>query len=161
ETSMGSHPSQVVEYMVRIIRTVEDQSEIYYRDHRLSQDSTTFISDQLCYLASRAAMRVDAKAIVGFTKSGYTAFQVSSYRPKSGIIIFTPNLPLLTRLSLVWGVRALYYDKLTSTDETIDDVARILKANAWLKSGDTVVNTGVMPLRSVHRANFIKLTVID
>ena len=161
ETSMGSHPSQVVEYMVRIIRTVEDQSEIYYRDHRLSQDSTTFISDQLCYLASRAALRVDAKAIVGFTKSGYTAFQVSSYRPKSGIIIFTPNLPLLTRLSLVWGVRALYYDKLTSTDETIDDVARILKANAWLKSGDTVVNTGVMPLRSVHRANFIKLTVID
>ncbi|MFM7910561.1 MAG: pyruvate kinase alpha/beta domain-containing protein, partial [Bacteroidota bacterium] len=113
------------------------------------------------YLASRAAMRVDAKAIVGFTKSGYTAFQVSSYRPKSGIIIFTPNLPLLTRLSLVWGVRALYYDKLTSTDETIDDVARILKANAWLKSGDTVVNTGVMPLRSVHRANFIKLTVIE
>ncbi|MFM8977230.1 MAG: pyruvate kinase alpha/beta domain-containing protein, partial [Bacteroidota bacterium] len=70
-------------------------------------------------------------------------------------------LTLLNRLSLVCGVRELYYDKLTSTDETIDDVARILKANAWLKSGDTVVNTGVMPLRSVHRANFIKLTVID
>lgn len=161
ETSMGAHPSQVVEFMVRIIRAVEDQSEIYYRDHRLSQDSTNFISDQLCYLASRAALRVDAKAIVGFTKSGYTAFQVSSYRPKSGIIIFTPNRALLTRLSLVWGVRALYYDKLTSTDETIEDVGRILKSNAWLQSGDTVVNTGVMPLRSMHRANFIKLTVID
>jgi len=161
ETSMGAHPPQVVEYMVRIIRAVEDQSEIYYRDHRLSQDSTNFISDQLCYLASRAALRVDAKAIVGFTKSGYTAFQVSSYRPKSGIIIFTPNRALLTRLSLVWGVRALYYDKLTSTDETIEDVGRILKSNAWLQSGDTVVNTGVMPLRSMHRANFIKLTVID
>jgi pyruvate kinase len=161
ETSMGSHPAQVVEYMVRIIRTVEDQSEIYYREHRLSQDSTTFISDQLCYLASRAALRVDAKAIVGFTKSGYTAFQVSSYRPKSGVIIFTPNQALLTRISLVWGVRALYYDKLTSTDETIEDVSRILKAKGWLNTGDTVVNTGVMPLRSVHRANFIKLTVIE
>lgn len=161
ETSMGSHPAQVVEYMVRIIGAVEEQSEIYYREHRISQDSSTFISDQLCYLASRAAYRVNAQAIVGFTKSGYTAFQVSSYRPKSGIIIFTPNQNLLTRISLVWGVQALYYDKLTSTDETIEDVSRILKANGWLKSGDTVVNTGVMPLRSVHRANFIKLTVID
>ena len=161
ETSMGSHPAQVVEYMVRIIGAVEAQSEIYYREHRISQDSSTFISDQLCYLASRAAYRVDAQAIVGFTKSGYTAFQVSSYRPKSGIIIFTPNQNLLTRISLVWGVQALYYDKLTSTDETIEDVTRILKANGWLKSGDTVVNTGVMPLHSVHRANFIKLTVID
>jgi pyruvate kinase len=98
---------------------------------------------------------------VGFTKSGYTAFQVSSYRPKSGLIIFTPNLALLTRISLVWGVRALYYDKLTSTDETIEDVGRILKAKGWLNAGDRVVNTGVMPLRSVHRANFIKLSLID
>lgn len=161
ETSMGAHPAQVVDYMVRIIKTVEDQSEIYYRDHRLSQDSTTFISDQLCYLASRAAFRIDAKTIVGFTKSGYTAFQVSSYRPKSGVIIFTPNKALLTRISLVWGVRALYYDKLTSTDETIEDVSRILKAKGWLHAGDRVVNTGVMPIRSVHRANFVKLTVVE
>jgi pyruvate kinase len=161
ETSMGSHPSRVVDYMARIICTVEAQSEIYYREHRRSQDTSTFISDQLCYLASRAALRVDARAIVGFTKSGYTAFQVSSYRPKSGLIIFTPNLALLTRISLVWGVRALYYDKLTSTDETIEDVGRILKAKGWLNAGDRVVNTGVMPLRSVHRANFIRLSLID
>lgn len=162
ETSVGQHPVQVIEYMVRIIRNVEEEAEqIYHRDNETPQDSPTFLSDSLCYIAGRAAKYVQAKAIIGMTKSGYTAYQVASYRPKASIFVFTPDPALLTRISLLWGVRAFYYDKLTTTDETISDVLSMLKGKKLLEKGDVVVNTGAMPIKSKHRANFMKFSVVE
>ena len=103
ETSVGQHPVQVIDYMVRIIHAVETEADIYHRDNETPEDSPTFLSDSLCYIASRAAMYVKADAIIGMTKSGYTAYKVSSYRPKAPTYIFTPDQQLLTRISLVWG----------------------------------------------------------
>lgn len=162
ETSVGQHPVQVIEYMVRIIKNVEQEAEhIYHRDNETPQESDTFLSDSLCYIAGRAAKYVNAKAIIGMTKSGYTAYQVASYRPKSDIFIFTPDTALLTRISLLWGVRAFYYDKLTTTDETISDVLGMLKDKKLVAKGDVIVNTGAMPIRSKHRANFMKFSVVE
>ena len=162
ETSVGQHPVQVIEYMVRIIKNVEQEAEhIYHRDNETPQESDTFLSDSLCYIAGRAAKYVNAKAIIGMTKSGYTAYQVASYRPKSDIFIFTPDTALLTRISLLWGVRAFYYDKLTTTDETISDVLGMLKDKKLVAKGDVIVNTGAMPIKSKHRANFMKFSVVE
>lgn len=162
ETSVGQHPVQVIEYMVRIIKNVEDEAEhIYHRDNDTPQESDTFLSDSLCYIAGRAAKYVNAKAIIGMTKSGYTAYQVASYRPKASIFVFTPDPALLTRISLIWGVKAFYYDKLTTTDETISDVLSILKSKKLLQKDDVVVNTGAMPIKSKHRANFMKFSVVE
>lgn len=162
ETSVGQHPVQVIEYMVRIIKNVELEAEhIYHRDNETPQESDTFLSDSLCYIAGRAAKYVNAKAIIGMTKSGYTAYQVASYRPKSDIFIFTPDTALLTRISLLWGVRAFFYDKLTTTDETISDVIGMLKEKRLVVKGDVIVNTGAMPIKSKHRANFMKFSVVE
>lgn len=162
ETSVGQHPVQVIEYMVRIIKNVEEEAEhIYHRDNETPQESDTFLSDSLCYIAGRAAKYVNAKAIIGMTKSGYTAYQVASYRPKSDIFIFTPDTALLTRISLLWGVRAFFYDKLTTTDETISDVLGMLKEKKLVAKGDVIVNTGAMPIKSKHRANFMKFSVVE
>lgn len=161
ETSVGQHPVQVVEYMVRIIQEIEIGANIYHRDNETPEESPTFLSDSLCYIASRAAMYVKANAIIGMTKSGYTAYKISSYRPQAPVFIFTPDPALLTRMSLIWGVRAFFYDKLSTTDETIFDVHRILKAQQLLKSGDVVVNTGSMPIKAKNRANFMKFSVVE
>jgi pyruvate kinase len=161
ETSVGQHPVQVIDYMVRIIHAVETEADIYHRDNETPEDSPTFLSDSLCYIASRAAMYVKADAIIGMTKSGYTAYKVSSYRPKAPTYIFTPDQQLLTRISLVWGVRAFFYDKLSTTDETITDVLSILKDKKLLKKGDIVVNTGSMPIKDKSRANFMKFSVVE
>lgn len=161
ETSVGQHPVQVIDYMVRIIHAVETEADIYHRDNETPEDSPTFLSDSLCYIASRAAMYVKADAIIGMTKSGYTAYKVSSYRPKAPTYIFTPDQQLLTRISLVWGVRAFFYDKLSTTDETITDVLSILKDKKLLKKGDVVVNTGSMPIKDKSRANFMKFSVVE
>ena len=162
ETSVGKHPVEVIEAMNRIIQTAERHDSFEGRHPLPSPKSRTFLSDVVCFNAARTAEELKAKAIVGMTSSGYTAFKVSSYRPNDcKIFIFSDRLYMLATLNLVWGVHCFYYDKFTTTDETITDVNEILKQSEVVKAGDIVVNTSSMPLHRRYRTNMLKVTLID
>lgn len=161
ETSVGKHPVKVVEYMNKIIDEAERVFNFEGRRPILVPKARTFMSDVVCFNAAKTAEELDSKAIVGMTSSGYTAFKVSSYRPKRDIYIFSDRMHMLATLNLVWGVRCYYYDRFTTTDETINDVNDILKAAGKLQPGDVVVNTGSMPLHRRHRTNMLKVTIIE
>lgn len=161
ETAAGAHPIKVVETLVRIMKYIEEQELVYTRNQRPVASSPTYISDSICHSAARMSETVNAKAILGMTRSGYTAFMVSSFRPKAKIIIFTDNEDLLNILSISWGVQAFYYDKFISTDESINDTITILKSQNIIAKGDVVINTGTMPLAKQGRANFVKVTVVE
>jgi pyruvate kinase len=161
ETAAGAHPIKVVESMMRIMRYVEEQDMVYNRNLRPDKSSKTYISDSICHSAARMSETVDAKVIIGMTRSGYTAFMVSSFRPKAKIMIFTDNEDLLNILSISWGVHAFYYDKFVSTDQTVTDVIEILKTKSVIAKGDVVINTGTMPLHKQGRANFVKVTIVE
>jgi pyruvate kinase len=103
---------------------------------------------------------VGAKAIVGMTASGYTAFKSSSHRPNTNIFVFTGNKSLLTTINLVWGARAYHYDKINSTDETIADVENILKKEGHVKSGDIFITLASMPIQERQRTNALKINVV-
>lgn len=161
ETSVGKHPVKVVEAMNKIIEEAEKEYQLTIPRPRPSSKSRTFLSDAVCFNAAKVADEIHAKAIVGMTSSGYTAFKVSSYRPKSGTYIFSDRMHMLATLNLVWGVRCFYYDRFTTTDETIQDVVDILKAAGRIQPGDIIVNTGSMPLHRRHRTNMLKVTVVE
>ncbi|MCB0640630.1 MAG: pyruvate kinase [Phaeodactylibacter sp.] len=161
ETSVGKHPVKVVEAMNRIIEEAERHYELDDRRPVPAERSRTFLSDVVCFNASRTAVEIGAKAIIGMTSSGYTAFKVSSFRPNAKIYIFSDQMHMLSTLNLVWGVHCFYYDKFTSTDGTIDDVVDILKSAGRLVKGDIIVNTGSMPIHRRFRTNMMKVTVID
>lgn len=163
ETSVGAHPVKVVQEMNKII---EEAEKIYsFADKRPvpSSNSRTFLSDAICFNAGKTAEDVGAKAIIGMTSSGYTAFKVSSFRPKAGIkiYIFSDRMSMLSTLNLVWGVRCYYYDRFTTTDETIEDVTSILQKDGKVIKGDLVINTGSMPINKRYRTNMLKITVIE
>lgn len=161
ETAVGNNPVLVIETLVKLMKHVEQQEVVYNKNLAPREDSRTFLSDAVCFSACRIAESIDAAAIVGMTRSGYTAFMVSSYRPHAQIYIFTDNEDLLNVLSLVWGVEAFYYDKFVSTDETVTDIIQILKYEKLVKSGDVLVNTGTMPLHKRGRTNMVRVTKID
>ena len=160
ETSVGSYPIQVIQTMQRILTNVEKSDLIYDKQLVASPKSETYISDAVCYNACKIAKEVGAKAIVGMTRSGYTAFMISSYRPKAQIFIFTDNEKLLPTLNLFWGVRAFYYNGFGGTDETINDVIEVLKEHKHLKKGELVVNTASMPLTRQGRTNTVKVSKV-
>ena len=160
ETAAGKYPLETVKAMTRIIKEIEKMPARHERPH-LYETSGVFINDVVCLNAARMSVELDAKAIIGFTMSGYTAFKVSSYRPKSKIYIFSARQDMLGTLNLVRGVKCFFYDKLTSTDETIEDTIQILKETNNVNVGDVVINTGSMPIDKKQRTNMIKVTVVE
>ena len=161
ETSVGKYPIESVRVMNRIIVEAEMHFEVQSERPKPAPKSGTFYSDIVCFNACKTAEEIGAKAIIGLTISGYTAFKLSSYRPKAGIYIFSAQSHMLSTLTLVWGVQCFYYDKFTTTDDTIHDVIEILKGAGHLKSGDVVVNTGSMPMERRLRTNMLKVTIVD
>ncbi len=161
ETSVGKHPYLVVRAMNKIIGEAEKHYELLNKRPKPGKDSKTFHSDTICITASKMAEDIKAKALLGITVSGYTAFRVSSYRPKTNIYIFSSVRPMLGTMNLIWGVKAFYYDKFTSTDQTIEDLCEILKEKKLLKTGDVVVNTASMPLHKRFMTNTVKITIVD
>lgn len=161
ETSVGQFPVQAVESMQKIIASVEKNfNRIYYKNMNLDKYSETFLSDSISVNACRIAEEVSADALIGMTHSGYTAYIFAKCRPKAKIFIFTSNKPLLTQLSLIWGVRGFYYDGFESTDDTIKDVQSILVEKGLIKDGELILNTASMPMKERGRTNMVKLTVI-
>lgn len=163
ETAMGAYPTLVVETMSKIIQEVENNVYNYDRDDMLTPQphSPSLLSDALCYSACKLAKDVHASALVGMTQSGYTAFMLSSYRPKVPLFIFSKERTLLNQLSLSWGVRAFYYAEEESLDDIFFDQISILKERGFLKSGDVVVNTGSTPVALHLPTNVIKVTKVD
>lgn len=161
ETAAGKYPLEVVRSMVRTITSIEKQDSIYYKFRPVDPKSPVFIHDSLILAACKLAQEVGAKAIVGMTTSGYTAFESSSHRPNTNIFVFTGNKSILDTMNLVWGTRAYFYDKQTSTDETIADIAEILKVDGHVQKGDIFISLASMPIHEKHRTNMMKINVVD
>lgn len=161
ETSIGKHPVRVVKAMINIITEAEKHLDVEHLLPAPDPESPTFLSDAVCFNAARIAKDINAKAIVGMTTSGYTAFKVSSNRPPCVIYIFSDQVHNLATLALVWGVRTLVYEKFTTTDETISDVVKILSEKEYIQKGDVLINTGSMPIIKRYRTNMLKVTLVD
>jgi pyruvate kinase len=161
ETSVGNYPVEVIETMTRIIESVEDSPLIKVPLSQPNIRTNRFITKSICYHAAIMADAINAKAITTLTNSGYTAFQISAWRPKSHILVFTSNRRILTQLNLLWGVRAFFYDKLVSTDDTIDDINKICVDRAYLNKGDMLINLAAMPVVDKGMVNTLRISEIE
>jgi pyruvate kinase len=161
ETSVGNYPVEVIETMTRIIESVEDSPLIKVPLSQPNIRTNRFITKSICYHAAIMADAINAKAITTLTNSGYTAFQISAWRPKSHILVFTSNRRILTQLNLLWGVRAFFYDKLVSTDDTIDDINKICVDKAYVNKGDMLINLAAMPVVDKGMVNTLRVSEIE
>ncbi|WP_299759850.1 pyruvate kinase [uncultured Pontibacter sp.] len=159
ETAVGAYPVETINSMTLTIRTVEEHPEVFNKVYQPNPSADTFFSDILVANACNLARDTNAKAIIGMTKSGYTAFQLAKYRPQAHIFVFTENHRLLNTLNLVWGVRGFYYNKFESTDNTIADIKQTLLDEGYLQKGDVFINTASMPINEQKRTNMIKLSI--
>lgn len=161
ETSVGDHPTLVVKTMYSIIRNLEKKGDIYNRKPNPISSTDRLITDSICKNSVTLAAEASAKGIITMTNSGYTAFKISSYRPKANIFVFTDNTSILNMLSLVWGVRGFYYDKYVTTDHTIADLKLRLKREGIVKEGELVINIASMPITERGQSNMMKLSVVN
>ena len=161
ETSVGNYPVQVIEKMTQIIEAVEDSPLIQVPQNPPHVRTKRFITKSICYHAAIMANEIQAKAISTLTNSGYTAFQISAWRPKAHILVYTSNRRILTQLNLLWGVNAYFYDKFVSTDDTVEDINQIAKENGYVKKGDMLINLAAMPVVSKGMVNTMRISEIE
>lgn len=161
ETSVGAYPVQVIEKMTQIIEAVEDSPLITVPQNTPQVRTKRFITKSICYHAAQMANVIKAKGICTLTNSGYTAFQISAWRPSAHILVFTSNKRILTQLSLLWGVNAFFYDRFLSTDETVDDVNEIAKEKGYVQKGDILINLAAMPVIEKGMVNTLRVSEIQ
>lgn len=158
ETSVGKYPVEVIQKMANICMTVENSSLIKVPHTPPHVRTNRYITKSVCYHAAKMADEIEAKAICTLTNSGYTAFQISAWRPASYILVFTSNRRILSRLNLLWGVKAFFYDKYVSTDETVDDVNRIAFEKGYVAKGDYLINLAAMPIVEKGMVNTLRIS---
>ena len=160
ETSVGKFPVEVVSQISKIISTVEFSDQINVPASPPTIRTNRYRTKFICYHAAKIANETGAAAITTLTNSGYTGFQVSSWRPHTNIIVFTSNKRILCRLSLLWGVKAIFYSRSVSTDKTIDEINNIINQKGFAKKGDIVINLAAMPVKDQGMVNTLKLSEI-
>lgn len=161
ETSVGNYPVQVIEKMSQIILSVEDSELIKLPINDPKIKTKRYITKSICFHAATMANDIEAKTINTLTNSGYTAFQISAWRPNAHILAFTSNKHMLTQLSLLWGVTAFWYDKYESTDITVEDINDIAKEHNYVKSGDFTISLASMPIIEKGMVNTIRVSEIE
>lgn len=138
ETAGGKHPEKTVEMMNKIIINTEDSPFDDIDVCNLKQDvMTDYISiiNGACSLVRNS----NAKAIILFTQTGYTARLMSNHRLEKLLIVATKDPKIYNQLSIVWGVRAYLLKEGDYDDEFIASILEKCKSEGKLKQDDKVI----------------------
>ncbi|MFL2601583.1 MAG: pyruvate kinase [Flavobacteriaceae bacterium] len=160
ETSVGKYPIDVINSISDILISVENSHLISVPQSPPTIRTKRFITKSICYHAAKLSNDITAKAICTLTNSGYTAFQISAWRPKSLILVFTSNRKILNQLNLLWGVKTFYYNNLNSTDKTVEEINRLALEKGYVEKDDFIVNLTAMPIKSKGMVNTLRVSTI-
>jgi pyruvate kinase len=158
ETSVGEFPIDVILAMRSIIESVENSELIHSPVSYVQCINERYITKAVCQQAASMADEIEAAAITTLTNSGYTAFQISAWRPQSNILAFSDNPRILAMLNLLWGVKAQFYNKMVSTDDTVEDINKITLDNKYAEKGDFVINLTSMPIHAKGMVNTLRIS---
>lgn len=162
ETASGAYPVKAVEIMDKIARCTEEDETYLQIMEAARPDAIGNASDAITTAAYYVAQDVDAVAIVTYTMSGSTALRMARQRPEVPVLCLTPDKRVARRLSVSYGVYALY------APETVEDftgparhAAEILKAHRMAEKGDSFVITAGMPFATPGSTNILRIAEVE
>jgi pyruvate kinase len=157
ETAVGKYPAESVAMMARIIEAAEAHSA----EARLSLPHLPGVdgdlSAEVARSAARLAQELDAKYIVVYTESGYTARLVSKHRPKASILGLSRHAPVCQRMKLLWGVRAREIGQVKDLDDLVAETERMMLKLGWVGPGDLICLVAGTPFQVAGKTDVIKL----
>ncbi len=159
ETAAGKFPVESVKMMASIAQNVEG-SKIMLHNHysedliKISNGDATAI----CMAVIDMVKKIEIKAIVAFTASGYTPKLLSKAKPSVPILAVCPGFKNSRRMKIFSGVFPVETDFDGVMDvKVFDSLNKILIEKFGLEKGDKIIFTGAIPDLMVGKTNFIKL----
>lgn len=143
ETSVGVHPTLVVETMGRIVATAERDRPNPIED--AGDSNATGTARAVARAAAVVAKQINARCICAFTSTGLAARLVAMHRPDGPILAFTPEPQTRSQLALSWGVEAFLVEDVQHTDGMVRMVEAELLNRQLAELGDRVVVVAGVP----------------
>jgi len=158
ETAVGKYPVRAVAAMDRICRDAETNPGFD------GSAGIEFLRDEARFASAVAQACVDAAAslelstVVVFTESGSTARLISKYRPRAGIVAYTPHPDTYRRLALYRGVTPFMFAAVDSTDEMMMHAEQDLLARGIVEPGEGFVLAAGVPPNQKATTNVMRLS---
>lgn len=110
----------------------------------MQQNLQLSMAETICNCAVKAAYEMDAKLIIVFTNSGYSANQVSKYRPQCPILAVSSSDTSAKQIMISRGIFNLLVGSLIGAESLLEKVMSEAKLRGYVRKGDTIiVTTGV------------------
>lgn len=160
ESASGKFPIESADIMSKIIQATE--SSFVWNDIQRkgefweSEKSRTALGTA----TEQIARQINAKAIINFTRSGYSALLSSEFRPNVPIYSFTPFLMTARKMKLYWGVEPFVMPMMDKFPDMIAFMNRTLKSGGYIKEGDTVVILSGAPGSVAQTVDFIQIYTV-
>ncbi len=161
ETASGCYPVEAVKTMARIALMIEGSLNYSELLKSKSPASNCSITDSISYAACKSSLDLNASAIISATASGYTAANVSRYRPMAPIIAATQSEQVMRKLALYCGVYPIKIGKLQSTDIIIESSVEAALKLGYLKNGDLTIITAGVPVGVSGITNLLKVHIVN
>lgn len=136
ETAVGRYPIEAINIMKRIILYTQENSTV---TAKFTVDHGSSISEAIASSIISLAQSVKAVAIVAETKTGATALNVASWRPRIPIIVVTSENRVAQQLALMFGAK---------TYVRPDDKLAATKLTDWLRSASIFKKDDVIVMAS-------------
>ncbi|MDD3436084.1 MAG: pyruvate kinase [Candidatus Gastranaerophilales bacterium] len=163
ETATGMYPTEAVKMMKSIAQNVE--SSKIMRHNYYPEDLIDVCKDDsiaICTAIIDMVEKIDVKAILTLTASGYTPKLLSKAKPSVPILSFCPSYRNSRRMVLYSDVYPVAMELNEGINQkTLRDLDKCLIERFHLKQGDKVVVTGALPDLLVGKTNFIKLHEVE
>ena len=160
ETAAGKYPLESVREMRAIAEETEASQDFREAMKRRFEAGSGSAVNAMAESACMIADTLQAKAIVSSTQSGFTAMQVSRFRPLMPVIATTPSPSVARKLSLSWGVFPALSADVVHTDELIERSILAALRTGLVEEGDQIVLTAGIPAGRGQATNLIKVHVI-
>jgi pyruvate kinase len=157
ETSVGAYPIESVNYMARIVKTIEDDYYTKEHGHKFFNHLENDVSDALGHASCNIADQIDAAAIVTLTTSTFTAKNIAKYRPRIPIIGLTDDIHIHRRLNFVWGVTSVLIPNNSDLISNFEQIGEFLKTVSFINSGDNIVFVAGLHKGNVANQNVVKV----
>ncbi len=147
--------------MRRIILEIESSPRPPYAQRLEHRAEGPVNTEEAIAAATTAAVRMlHAPLVVVFTKSGFSARIVSSYRPAVPILALTDEPRVCRQLSLVWGVIPRLVPTARGYDHMVAMATRDATDLRLAFPGDRVVVTAGAPFDVPGTTNLLKVEVV-
>lgn len=162
EVASGNYPVQCVEKMGSIIKKVENwnlkkelQTRSYIFDRRVNFQWEDH--EAIARAACDTAKNLSAAAIVCLTLTGSIAKTIAKWRPQTPIVAISPKKEVVNRLAMVWGIVPILNPEFYQTEVMLDRLPKFLKETGLFESGELIVMTAGIPMKSMNPTNTIKV----